>query len=139
MQVCTVVSGKATSAKGSSLWATPTFKSAGNRACVRLSPAGLKFQADLNQVGKQMGLRNQALAWTLLTDLMQAMGWSWTAPVSSHQGRVILLNGEKHSTDSQSLNPAFTDWMMGWPMHWTDPARSVTEWSHWLQRARGML
>jgi hypothetical protein len=52
---------------------------------------------------------------------------------------VILLNGEKYSTDALSLNPAFTDWLMGWPVGWTDPLRPVTGWSRWLQHARTLL
>lgn len=63
--------------------------------------------------------------------------WAARRPVSSHRCRVILLNGERSSDGLLSSNPAFSDWMMGWPPGWTDPMRPVTGWSHWLQRARG--
>jgi hypothetical protein len=127
-----------TSASGCSFWPTPTFKGSGNRACIQLSPErGVEFKNDLNQVGSQIGLWNAAKAWVLMWDMMTAAGWSPQRPPSFHRCRVILLNGEKHSDGLLSSNPAFSDWMMGWPPGWTDPLQPVTGWSLWLQRARG--
>lgn len=97
---------------------------------------GVQFKTDLNQIGSQVGIKNAGSAYTLMWDLMTAAGWSPQRFQSSHRFRVILLSGEKHSSDPLSLNPAFTDWMMGWPSGWTDPVRPVTEWSHWLRRMR---
>lgn len=129
-----------TSANGCSFWPTPTFKSAGNRACIRLSPErGVEFRTDQNQTGSQVGLRNAALSWSLMWQLMRAAGWTPQRPTSSHRCRVILLNGEKHSAGTLTLNPAFSDWMMGWPPGWTDPLQPVTGWSRWLQHARGAI
>ena len=108
-----------------------------NRACVVLGPAGIAFKRDLNQTGKQIAIKNAAIAWTLLLDMLLAAGWTPRTPVSSHPCRVILLNGEKHSPGGLTLNPAFTDWMMGWPPGWSDPVRPVTGWSRWLRQARG--
>lgn len=102
-----------------------------------LSPAGLAFRNDLNQTGKQMSIKPAAMAWTLLWDMLLAAGWRPGAPVSSHPCRVVLLNGEKHSPTGLTLNPAFTDWLMGWPDGWTDALRPVTGLSRWLRRARG--
>lgn len=127
-----------TSASGCSFWPTPTCKGSGNRACIMLSPErGVEFKNDLNQVGSQIGLWNAAKAWVLMWDLLMAAGWTPRRPASSPRCRVILLNGEKHSKGHLSSNPAFSDWMMGWPPGWTDPLQPETEWSHWLQRARG--
>lgn len=126
-------------AKGSSYWPTPTFRSSGNRACITGSPAGIRFRTDQNQTGSQIGIKNAASAWTLMWELMTAAGWTPQPFRSSHRFRVILINGEKYSTDPLSLNPAFTDWLMGWPPGWTDPQRPVTGWSHWLQRMRTAL
>ena len=39
----------------------------------------------------------------------------------------------------ETLNPDFLDWLMGWPIGWSEPERPVTEWSHWLRRSRGAL
>jgi hypothetical protein len=127
-----------TSANGCSFWPTPTFKGSGNRACVVLSPArGVEFKTDLNQAGSQLGLWNAAKAWVLMWDMLTAAGWTPQRPVSTHRCRVILLNGERHSEGLLSANPSFSDWMMGWPPGWTDPLQPATEWSPWLQRARG--
>ncbi len=122
--------------KGCSSWVAPTFKGSGNRACVMPSPAGLAFRTDQNQTGTQIGLKNQAVAWTLLWDLLTAIGWKGGSFPYSHPNRVILLNGEKHSTAGLTLNPAFSDWLMGWPSGWTDPLSPVTVWSQWLRQGR---
>ncbi|WP_199750787.1 hypothetical protein, partial [Gemmobacter caeni] len=118
----------------------PTFKAAGNRACVTLTrELGLQFRTDQNQSGSQVGLRNAAQAWTLLWDLLTASGWTPQRPRSSHRCRVSLLNGEKHSDGHLTLNPAFSDWVMGWPPGWTDPLRPVTGWSRWLRQGHGAI
>ncbi|WP_288994478.1 hypothetical protein [uncultured Gemmobacter sp.] len=105
-----------------------------------LSPElGLQFRTDQNQTGSQVGLRNAAQAWALLWDLLTASGWTPQRPRSSHRCRVILLNGEKHSDGLLTLNPAFSDWVMGWPAGWTDPLRPVTGWSRWLRQGRGAI
>jgi len=107
---------------------------------VTLSPElGLQFRTDQNQTGSQVGLRNAAQAWALLWDLLTASGWTPQRPRSSHRCRVILLNGEKHSDGLLTLNPAFSDWVMGWPPGWTDPLRPVTGWSRWLRQGRGAI
>ena len=59
-------------------------------------------------------------------DLLMAAGWTPRRPVSSPRCRVILLNGEKHCDGHLSSNPAFSDWVMGWPPGWTDPLQPVT-------------
>ncbi len=100
---------------------------------------GLIFRTDQNQTGQQLGIRNAAASWTLLWQLLTAAGWTPTAPVSSHRCRVVLLNGELHSEGALTFNPAFSDWMMGWPPGWTDPLRPVTGWSRWLRLSRGAL
>ncbi len=126
-------------AKGSSYWPTPTFKGSGNRACIRMSPAGLQFCTDQNQTGSQVGIKNAASAWTLMWDLMVAAGWKPGRRTFSQRCRVILLNGEKHSEGALSLNPAFSDHLMGWLPGWSEPLQPVTGWSRWLQLARSSI
>lgn len=132
-------SAPARSAIASSYWATPTFKASGNRAAIRLGPGTFRFQVDQNQTGSQIGLKNQVASWTLLRSILDAAGWQGTTFRSSLPRRVILLNGEKHSEHGLSLNPVFTDWLMGWPSGWTDPQQPVTGWSRWLRQSRGEL
>ena len=106
---------------------------------MKLGPAGVRFQVDQNQTGSQIGLKNAIVAWSLLVQLMEAMDCPFRTPRCSHRNRVILLNGEKHGAASITLNPAFTDRMMGWLEGWSDPLRPVSGWSHWLRRMRGAL
>lgn len=103
------------------------------------STAGLKLMKDERQSGKQMGLKNAVYSWTVLWELLIAMGWTPRSPASSLPYRVRLRSGETGSVIDQTLNPRFTDWMMGWPPGWTDPLQPVTGWSAWLQRARGAI
>jgi len=37
------------------------------------------------------------------------------------------------------LNPVFTEWLMGWPIGWTESAPAVTGWCRWQQHMRGAL
>jgi hypothetical protein len=37
------------------------------------------------------------------------------------------------------LNPAFTEWLMGWPIGWTESAPAVTGWCRWQRHMRGAL
>ena len=39
-------------------------------------------------------------------------------------------------TCKPTLNPAFVEWLMGFPIGWTGFAPSATAWSLWLRRAR---
>jgi len=102
-------------------------------------PEGIQFKTDQNQTGTQIGVKTAATAWTLMWELMMAAGWTPQRFRSSHRFRVILLNGEKYSEHPLTLNPAFTDWMMGWPSGWTDPLQPVTGWCQWLRHARTLI
>lgn len=39
-----------------------------------------------------------------------------------------LKRGEKSSGKTRALNPRFVEWLMGWPIGWTDCDSLVTEW-----------
>ena len=47
-----------------------------------------------------------------------------------------MLNGRESQI---TLNPRFTEWLMGWPIGWTEFELAETEWCLWLQRMRGKL
>lgn len=48
-------------------------------------------------------------------------------------------DGEESSRESRTLNPLFVEWLMGWPLAWTDFACSATELSRFKQRMRFAL
>lgn len=53
-----------------------------------------------------------------------------------HHTHATLLDGKPFP---MSLNPAFTEWLMGWPIGWTESVPAVTGWCRWQQRMRGAL
>ncbi len=55
---------------------------------------------------------------------------------SGHQHREDMSNGDM---SQMRLNPLFTEWLMGWPIGWTDFAPVETAWCHWWQRMHSEL
>jgi hypothetical protein len=49
------------------------------------------------------------------------------------------IAGQPSSPERRSLNPLFVEWLMGWPIGWTDCERAETGLSLWLLRSRGAL
>jgi len=47
--------------------------------------------------------------------------------------------GRKSSTSTRRLNPLFVEWLMQWPIGWTDCASPVTGFTPWLLRSRTAL
>ncbi len=85
------------------------------------------------------GLKNTAENWATPTTRDWKDSCNANVPVNSLLGRQapqIMKNG----TESQiTLNPRFTEWLMGWPVGWTEFELAETEWCLWLQRMRGEL
>jgi hypothetical protein len=50
---------------------------------------------------------------------------------SGHQGQETMSDGD---ASPMRLNPLFTEWLMGWPIGWTDFAPVETAWCRWWQR-----
>lgn len=125
----------------SSFWPTPTATArCWNRADIEISEKGLRFRPAIDQVGKQVSLTRASQLWTLVWLLVKALGlpkeptWASSRPL-----HLTLQPGTRFSDGTLSSNPSFSDWMMGWPIGWSDPMRPVTGWSRWLQRARGKV
>lgn len=55
---------------------------------------------------------------------------------SGHQDQESMNNGDM---SQMRLNPLFTEWLMGWPIGWTDFAPVETAWCHWWQRMHSEL
>ena len=112
----------------------------GNRVSIRVREGRLDLVLDENQTGRSKGLKYAAIGWTLMWEIMAATGWTPGPVVSSPRVRVTLVPGDRLSPTgglALQLNPAFCDWMMGWPMGWTDPLQPVTAWSRWQRQGRG--
>jgi hypothetical protein len=56
--------------------------------------------------------------------------------VHSLPAREIARDGSDISQTPRTLNPAFVEALMGWPIAWTDFDSAATEWSRWLLRMR---
>ncbi|WP_342212861.1 hypothetical protein [Rhizobium sp. CFBP 8762] len=101
-----------------------------------------RMRDDAAAGGSQFGLGKAARVWTHIWLLMKACGARPTKPFSFQSSRPLHLSlnaGARSSTTDLTFNPNFSDWIMGWPIGWTDPTQPVTEWSLWLRRMRGEL
>ena len=133
---------RAKSAAASSYWPTPTKSLYCNRPELELSNQGLKFRDDPTQSGSQISLGKVARQWSLLIMLIKACGAKPEKDFSFQSIRplhISLETGARSSIGTLSFNPNFSDWLMGWPIGWTDPMQPVTGWQVWLQRMRGEL
>jgi hypothetical protein len=127
---------------GSSLWPTPTKSLYCNKIELMLVDDCFRLRDDPSQTGSQLALGKVARLWTHIWLLMKACGARPTKPFSfpsTHPLHLTLNAGPRSSINDLTFNPNFSDWVMGWPIGWTDPMRPVTEWSAWLRRMRGEL
>ncbi len=85
------------------------------------------------------GLKNTAENWATPT----ARDWKDNAnadvPTNSLLGRQAPRTMKAGTESQMTLNPRFTEWLMGWPIGWTEFELAETEWFHWLQLMRGEL
>ena len=59
-----------------------------------------------------------------------------TNSILGRQAPRVMMSG---SESQITLNPQFTEWLMGWPIGWTESELAETEWFRWLQLMRGEL
>lgn len=50
-----------------------------------------------------------------------------------------LEDGPTSSPERRTLNPLFVEWLMGWPIGWTDCGSAEMEFTRWQQDMRGLL
>lgn len=113
-----------------------------NRPEIGICATGWALRTSLHQEGKQVGIKEVAIAWTLLWRASKAMGATYAAPAAfpfSHPLHLMVLAGSRLSDNALTLNPRFTDWIMGWPIGWTNPEQPVTGFAAWLRRSRTEL
>lgn len=56
--------------------------------------------------------------------------------LSSLLDLLTTLHGSAPSNSTPRLSPRFVEWLMGWPLGWTDCGCSATEWFRWKRRMR---
>jgi len=131
-----------TSGPGSSLWPTPTARDGGYFPDLIAKEGRLSFTGPHDAArgsGGQFGLNTAARVWTVTWSLIKALGLTMTASPSSPPVRLSLKSGIGSSIEGLISNPDFYDLIMGWPVGWSEPRRSVTGFAAWLQRSRGQL
>jgi len=114
----------------------------GNRTELEFSTKGLRFRVATDQTGKQVSLATASRLWTQMMVLAQALGMPVRDFGSYRFSRPLHLSlraGTRSLPGEWTCNPNFLDWMMGWPIGWSDPMRPVTGWSLWKLRMRGAL
>ena len=152
-----------TSVTGSGLWPTPTCPNGGRSVAhvtnwrserTAYSAAGKKVQVDLAQAVKRWptptvcGNYNRKGASATSGDGLATAVQMWRTPSASvvePKSTVVKLTGRKPS-DPQvgladqvggSLNPTWVEWLMGWPLGWTDLKPLAMDKSHCAQPAHG--
>lgn len=65
----------------------------------------------------------------------------WQAEAASRSGLQAppILSGETSSSERRSLNPLFVEYLMRWPIGWSDCACSETALTLWLPLMRGVV
>lgn len=126
----------------SSFWPTPTAAMGGNRVDLEFSEKGLRFRIATDQKGSQVSLQTAARLWSQMWTMAALLGAQLTMLKSYPYSRpchLTLKAGTRSPAGEWTFNPNFSDWLMGWPVGWSDPTQEATELSHWLQRMRGAL
>lgn len=85
------------------------------------------------------GLKNTAENWATPTARDWKDNASADVPTNSLLGRQAPRSMQNGTESQITLNPRFTEWLMGWPIGWTEFELAETEWFRWLQRMRGEL
>ncbi|SHM61476.1 hypothetical protein SAMN05444272_2750 [Roseibium suaedae] len=131
-----------TSGRGSSFWPTPTISLYCCRTDVLIDQGAFRFRTATDQKGSQHSIGNAARVWSVFWMTAQTMGLKPSQALisrSSHPLHVTLMPGTRTCPGDWTFNPNFSDWLMGWPIGWSDPGQPVTGLSRWLQRMRGEI
>lgn len=134
----------ATAGDGSSSWPTPTATNAGYYPDLVIEMGRVQPKAPWDIVASSSGqfaLDTAARVWTYLWLIIAALGLDWSKRTSrsSPPVRVSFKHGKGSFFDGLISNPRFYELMFGWPVDWTAPEASVTEFPAWLQRMRTAL
>ena len=119
-----------TGGSGSGLWLTPTAMDA--------TPVtgGDLYQTATGSVRARYGdtSSNRGLAAQVTWPTPTARDWkdgteatAATVPENGLLGRAIHLRHDPKPVTGGMLNPTWVEWLMGWPLGWTDCAASATD------------
>ncbi len=113
-----------------------------NKADVRTSSANGASSKEMEARNPKQRLEAMTANWATPT----ARYWKGNAnadvPIISLLGRQAPQaprTMEAGMESQMTLNPRFTERLMGWPMGWTELELAETEWFRWLRRMRGEL
>jgi DNA (cytosine-5)-methyltransferase 1 len=108
-----------------------------------LTPSASEDAAGSIDGKMQKMLTHQAKETTWATpiarDWRDGAATSENVPTNSILGRQAPRSMKNGKGSSLTLNPLFVEWLMNWPIGWTDCASAVTGLSLWRQRMRSEL
>jgi hypothetical protein len=90
---------------------------------------------------QSVGIVGASKVWSLMMELLTALGveTALTDCCSFRPVRLHLRPGRGSGATAHQCNPAFLEWLMGWPIGWTASGSPVTEFARWQQRMRTAL
>lgn len=126
-----------------SLWATPMAPNGGRAPADGRSPTGMLPDGRKRQVG----LEWQTSMWaTPSAQMWRSEAADQSPDHSPPLSRQVLRTptpGRPSSPSARTsrprLNPAFVEWLMGWPLGWSGCEPLGTEWSRWWRLSRSWL
>jgi hypothetical protein len=119
-------------------WATPSLPNGGRTPGPGMSPTGMMPDGSKRQV--DLGWQAKGWATPMAMDGVKPSAGNRRSDDLSHQAQAQPTNGAKSSSETRRLNPRFVEWLMGWPVGWTDCASPVTEsFPSWLALHSSLL
>ncbi len=104
-------------------WATPSLPGGGRTPAPGQSPAGMLPDGTKRQV--DLGWQARGWATPMAADGIKPSAGNRRSTDLSHQVQEMRKPGEPSSlsapTSPRRLNPAFVEWLMGWPEGWSLP------------------
>lgn len=122
------------------------FASRMERRALQASKKELVEVGDLSSTPdtrKQVSVCEAARVWTTFYHLSKALGLKPSGPMPEYPFslplHVTCRPGTRYLNGTRSLNPNFSELVMGWPIGWSDTMAPVTGFAPWLRRMRGAL